>query len=397
MHALHGGGGVHEEWCNADERKRSAEACNNAYVQSALGDIRFCRYDSQERACRLGDAFAYCPPLPPSPPGEPPSPPRPPVSPSPPDETTPYLTSKKCDAALRDPAHLFRRMWAADAWTPMGEGPDCWSTRRDSAHENQSASVFFDELFSGTHCESNWYEGNRGEWIGGVNSIHQPRPVPVQAVLGFDGSIDDLCWGTLWGNSKDRREEDGNTHASRCIRANFNILSLYSGRVPYNQCRNLEWEVCAAKGLLPDQRRPGADHANEQPGAIVFARAPNRLRVRGDGMRLGQCSGWVPQGRPLYGYATDDVFYLEVCILNQICENGAEIFDLNVGDPFRCQVSDARMRELQSLLLEPRQPYAGKACTEDQLVMRSCEQTCYHEHRRTACQKWLCKGCSMCR
>lgn len=319
------------------------------------------------------------------------------MAPSPPDQTTPYLTSAKCDAALRDPAHLLRHMWAAAAWEPMGEGPDCWSTRRDSEGINQSASIFFDELVSGAHCESNWYEGNRGEWIGAVNAIHQPRPVPVPALFGFDDSIDDFCWGNLWGKSKDRRSEDGHTHATRCLRANFNILSLYSSRVPYNQCRNLEWGVCAAKGLLPDQRRPGADHANEQPAAIVFARAPNTLRVRGDGTRLGHCSGWVPEGRPRYGYATDDVFYLEVCTLNQICENGAELFDLNVGDPFRCQVSDERIRELQSLLLEPRQSYAGKACTGDQLVIRSCEQYCYHERRREACQKWLCKGCSMCR
>eukprot|EP00966_Prymnesium_polylepis_P238653 5519330-Prymnesium_polylepis.2 len=29
----------------------------------------------------------------------------------------------------------------------------------------------------------------------------------------------------------------------RCVKASLNILSLYGDRVPYNVCRNLEWQV----------------------------------------------------------------------------------------------------------------------------------------------------------
>jgi len=37
------------------------------------------------------------------------------------------LTSAKCDAMLRDPTHLFRRMWAAEAWGRMLPGkPSCF-------------------------------------------------------------------------------------------------------------------------------------------------------------------------------------------------------------------------------------------------------------------------------
>ena len=30
-------------------------------------------------------------------------------------------------------------------------------------------------------------------------------------------------------------------------------------------------------------------------------------------------------------YATDDIFFLEVCMFNQICRNGEELWRLDVG------------------------------------------------------------------
>ena len=61
------------------------------------------------------------------------------------------------------------------------------------------------------------------------------------------------------------------------------------------------------------------------------------------------------------GYTTDDIFYLEVCLYNQICANGAELFDLERGQEFRCKFSRARYRELQTMLLgeywEPAEAY----------------------------------------
>ena len=49
---------------------------------------------------------------------------------------------------------------------------------------------------------------------------------------------------------------------------------------------------------------------------IAFARAPKMLHPDGStGKPLGQCRGWVPSRPPedgIYGYATDDVFFLEV-------------------------------------------------------------------------------------
>jgi len=37
------------------------------------------------------------------------------------------------------------------------------------------------------------------------------------------------------------------------------------------------------------------------------------------------CSGWVPGKKPeggIYGYATDDIFYLETCLYSQVSAIG---------------------------------------------------------------------------
>ena len=162
---------------------------------------------------------------------------------------------------------------------------------------------------------------------------------------------------------------------------------------------NLEWQVCAAKGKLPYQGSK----------KMIFAVAPSELDPSGaTGKPLGQCKGWVPGRRPqggIYGYATDDVrleagsnsrstqatrfprmlpcrglasrrvcpcaavlaqiFYLELCLLNQICTNGERIFSLRAGEEFECDYSTQRFRQLQELLLSPPAPPPPQAmrCT----------------------------------
>ena len=103
----------------------------------------------------------------------------------------------------------------------------------------------------GTHCDSNWYKGNKGE-LGEPNpdqSNHIPSGFSkdAPALLGFDESIDQYCTE----QSPSRGSDDG--HAANCVRANRNIFSLYGERIPFNICRNLEWMVCAAQGKLPGQ------------------------------------------------------------------------------------------------------------------------------------------------
>ena len=46
------------------------------------------------------------------------------------------------------------------------------------------------------------------------------------------------------------------------------------------------------------------------------------------------------------------VYYLEVCIFNQICENGHELFDLRYGEKFDCRLSFDGFSEMKRMLLE---------------------------------------------
>ena len=237
---------------------------------------------------------------------------------------------------LNDASHLFRRMWAAEAWSEMSDGePACWERSRATPFSHQSAATYFNDLVSGVHCNTNWYEGNQGELGYGGRLPYFSQNAP--ALLGFDESITWYCDR----QNPNRTKYTG--HAEACVAGNLNILSLYSGRVPYNICRNLEWQACAAQGRVPGQ----GNHD------ILFARAPNSLDASGAGGKpLGQCRGWVPSTRPTggrdYGYSTDDIFYLEVCMFNRICRNGHALFNLRIGEPFLCDFYEAGVRSLQA-------------------------------------------------
>ena len=66
-------------------------------------------------------------------------------------------------------------------------------------------------------------------------------------MLGFDESIDDFC-----AFERDRYQDTHlypNNHAGSCVNANHNILSIYGDRMPYNLCRNLEWQAPTVAAL----------------------------------------------------------------------------------------------------------------------------------------------------
>ena len=144
------------------------------------------------------------------------------------------------------------------------------------------------------------------------------------------------------------------------------------------------WQVCAAKGLVPGQGGK----------TIKFAKAPSELDIKYT-PRLGACTGWVPGTRPeggFYGYATDDIFYLESCIFSQICANGDDLFKLKAGDPFICDFSAERFNELQKLLLSPSEPDPdAKVCTGVGMAKEAGQ--C-----KDWCTKWNCwqQDCTAC-
>ena len=68
---------------------------------------------------------------------------------------------------------------------------------------------------------------------------------------------------------------------------------------------------------------------------------------------FGKCRGWRDWHTDCEsGFATDDVFYLELCVYNQICTHGERLFTLGKGEAFTCKVNVRRFNELRDLLLE---------------------------------------------
>ena len=298
------------------------------------------------------------------------------------------LTSARCDAMLRDNASLFRHMWSSESWGRMAASrPACWERRRDAPTVRLALQEFFDATLRGAHCTSDWYEGHanlpnvsRGAALLGFDDsliLHCRKTVAASAVLRERQRRDELaCYaaryedvraahcagGSLascqWGDVENHYHRIGQHsrcrktkeprcchHAHVCRRANLNILNLLAQRVPYNLCRNLEWQVCAARGLLPGQG--GAK--------IRLSFPPARLDPEGE-RPLGQCRGWHPDRLPaggLYGFTNDDIYYLEVCLYNHMCTNGRELFRMGADDDFVCRFSPTRFAALQVILTAP--------------------------------------------
>ena len=97
--------------------------------------------------------------------------------------------------------------------------------------------------FCGTR---NWYTGNEGA-LGDANTLGPAEPKAkhhfkadkeAPALLGFDESIDGYCQ-----NNGGKHDGSASGHAIQCVQAQVNILSLYGDKIPYNTCRNAEWQV----------------------------------------------------------------------------------------------------------------------------------------------------------
>jgi len=114
------------------------------------------------------------------------------------------------------------------------------------------------------------------------------------------------------------------------------------GRIPYNTCRNFEWQMCAAKGFLFKQ-------ASRQ---IKFAHAPKDVWMDG-WPPFDQCHGYTDTGGcdRWTQFANDDIFPLEVCLFSQVCKNDDALFTLEAGEPFVCEIDVPGFRYLQSMLM----------------------------------------------
>lgn len=115
--------------------------------------------------------------------------------------------------------------------------------------------------------------------------------------------------------------------AFTCLEAQQNVLRL--GRSLWDICTNFEFVGCAARGKLPRQTR----------ARINFATPPGQL--------------WIRDLKPetTIGYVMEDVLYLETCVLNELCENGEEMFHLQSGEGFECETSRERFEAFGQLMM----------------------------------------------
>lgn len=176
-------------------------------------------------------------------------------------------------------------------------------------------------------------------------------------LLGYcNGKLKECDWKALeqhWQNhGRFEKREFGCPHVQYCTQANFNLLNLVDeDKVPYNMCRNLEWQVCAAQGRLPGQGGR----------KIRFSYAPKEMDVNGKKHSLETCAGWHPGHAPksgggIFGFTNDDIYFMEICLFNQVCENNFELFTLDKGQNFICKFSAERFAELEAIIRTPPLP-----------------------------------------
>ena len=100
--------------------------------------------------------------------------------------------------------------------------------------------------------------------------------------------------------------------------------------------------MCAAKGFLNKQASK----------SIVFAHAPKNVWMDG-WPPFGVCSGFT-QGwcDPWHGFANDDIYPLEVCLYSQVCSNNDDLFRVEAGERFVCDIDVPGFRRLQRMLVD---------------------------------------------
>ena len=111
-------------------------------------------------------------------------------------------------------------------------------------------------------------------------------------------------------------------------------------------CRNLQWVLCAVRGLLPGQGGPSGTRA------IRFAKAPKDLDTRDfDDPGRPNIDGaqWWNEPHSEH-YSVTDVFFGEVVLLSTLCRNSWQLFSVARGEPFVCDFSEARWRSLAAAL-----------------------------------------------
>lgn len=202
---------------------------------------------------------------------------------------------------MRTPRHKFRILWSGSVGATPMDGwharefptePACWGEGVEGAH-------WFERVAKGKGCDADW-GGNR----------------PTPTVFGFKETMEGYCndqAGLGWFDVGDV--------GAACDNANLNVLRIGG----WNMCRNVEWMWCVILGKVvrpawSGESRKGGD------GQIVFTAAPALLDI---GPQYANNVKWFDE---------NDIYPLEVCLLNEMCANRGELFSTAVGEPFYCQL-----------------------------------------------------------
>lgn len=271
-----------------------------------------------------------------------------------------FLSVDKCEAMFRIEGGYFQQMWNRAGWRMVRDETPCWEWGR--------SEQFFDVILRGDNCKSNWYEG---DYEGVSDRDFLNRQADVHPILGFDDSIQNYCqakqnqkWGRRAlreGNSSHLRnsssfarngskEAAGQAAGRRprrlqagrvCEQSDITLLALFGNNVHntgagYNQCRNLEWQMCAAMGQLPGQKSK----------KMILAHSP-LINTRDEWRPMGACRSYSPQGCGPDAYVSDDIFFLEMCTYSLICKNREELFHVHDGGFFECDLDEQGFRLLQ--------------------------------------------------
>ena len=189
-------------------------------------------------------------------------------------------------------------------------------------------------------CRTNWYAGTEHLFGGGPPGFSGAAATSGIAppLFGFDNEMDQFC-------QNQGGKSDSDNYIQRCVSAGYNQLSLLRTLEPYNLCRNVEYQVCAARGLI-----------QSTDGTLVFASRPGLLDPRPFSLRgLGWCGGPMPESYrnescAKQHWGNDDIFFLEACVFHLVCRNADELPSLQVGQPWRCDFSENRLHGLRILL-----------------------------------------------
>mmetsp|Transcript_27979 Transcript_27979/g.46353 ORF Transcript_27979/g.46353 Transcript_27979/m.46353 type:complete len:384 (+) Transcript_27979:168-1319(+) len=214
-------------------------------------------------------------------------------------------------------------MFALQGWTRRGEGTEgCFATEK-----------FWENLLEKETCDRNWYRGGYPDGMEENNKEWRADYYGNQNNPGVVGYEEDL--GPF--NCKEIKKKKG--EAFMCDEIDFidsahqaghNMLRLDS-RFGWNMCRNLEWVICAIRGLLP----------NQGDGKIRFATTP-KIDVQSFLFRDGGCD----QHDCALHYSVNDVFFVEVALISYLCKNREEVFGLEVGDEFDCDFDTEALERL---------------------------------------------------